>query len=229
MDRVPGTAAIGPFHRDPWYVEHRAVVGAQLAEMLAAIHAVDVPDGIFAAAPEPAMAAPREAARWRQELDATPDACSPPVARALRWLEQHQPKPPARVTIVHGDYRTGNIVHGHEDRGVDGLRAVLDWELAHVGDPLEDVAYAQLVCWRVGTDRVGGLVDLDRWPGLYGEAAGVPVDPASLRWWEVLGSVKMACLTSRAAGTAPSGDEQELLERLFADIGRELDERLLVT
>jgi aminoglycoside phosphotransferase (APT) family kinase protein len=106
---------------------------------------------------------------------------------------------------------------------------VLDWELAHVGDPLEDVAYAQLVCWRVGTDRVGGLVDLDRWPGLYGEAAGVPVDPASLRWWEVLGSVKMACLTSRAAGTASSGAEQALLERLFADIGRELDERLLVT
>lgn len=99
--------------------------------------------------------------------------------------------------------------------------------MAHLGDPLEDLAWAQLVCWRVGTDRVGGLVDLARWPELYGAAAGWAPDLAALRWWEVLGSVKMACLVWRAAEAVTAPAERALLERLFADLGTELDRRLL--
>jgi aminoglycoside phosphotransferase (APT) family kinase protein len=228
MERIAGTAAIGPFHRDPWYLEHREEIGSQFAALLAAVHGADVPEGLLGPPPEAATVGAREAARWRSELEATPEARTPTVDRALAWLETHGPRPPARVTLVHGDYRTGNIIHGHDDLGADGLRAILDWEMAHLGDPLEDVGYAQLSCWRVGTDRVGGLVPLDLWPAVYGVAAGVEVDPPTLRWWEVLASVKMACLTWRAAGTTEPGAERDLLLRLCGEIGQELDGRLLV-
>ncbi|MCM3923630.1 phosphotransferase family protein [Frankia sp. AiPs1] len=227
MERCAGTAAIGPLHRDRWYVEHRAELAAWFAATLAAIHAADVPADILDGRPDPARVAGRELARWSGELRATPQAQTAVLDRALAWLAANPPPPPARVTLLHGDYRTGNILHGHGDGGPSGLRTVLDWEMAHFGDPLEDVAWAQLVCWRVGTDRVGGLVDLARWPELYGAAAGRAPDLAALRWWEVLGSVKMACLVWRAAEGVTAPAERALLERLFADLGTELDRRLL--
>lgn len=227
MERCSGTAAIGPLHRDPWYVQHRAELADWFAATLAAIHAADVPADILGARPDPARVAGVELARWSGELRATPRAHTGVLDRALGWLAANPPPPPVRVTLLHGDYRTGNILHGHGDGGPDGLRTVLDWEMAHVGDPLEDLAWAQLVCWRVGTDRVGGLVDLARWPDLYGAAAGWAPDLAALRWWEVLGSVKMACLVWRAAEAVTVPAERALLERLFADLGTELDRRLL--
>ncbi|WP_055752112.1 phosphotransferase family protein [Frankia sp. AvcI1] len=228
MQRCSGTAAIGPLHRDPWYVEHRAELAVWFAATLAAIHAADVPaDVLGGVRPDPARVAGAELARWSGELRATPQAHTAVLDRALGWLAANPPPPPARVTLLHGDYRTGNILHGHGDGGPSGLRTVLDWEMAHLGDPLEDLAWAQLVCWRVGTDRVGGLVDLARWPELYGAAAGWAPDLAALRWWEVLGSVKMACLVWRAAEAVTAPAERALLERLFADLGTELDRRLL--
>lgn len=227
MERCSGTAAIGPLHRDPWYVRHRAELAAWYAETLAAIHAADVPADILGGRPDPARVAGGELARWSGELCATPQAHTAVLDRALGWLAANPPPPPERVTLLHGDYRTGNILHGHGDGDPSGLRTVLDWEMAHFGDPLEDLAWAQLVCWRVGTDRVGGLVDLARWPELYGAAAGRAPDLAALRWWEVLGSVKMACLVWRAAEAVAAPAERALLERLFADLGTELDRRLL--
>jgi aminoglycoside phosphotransferase (APT) family kinase protein len=219
MDRVEGTAAVGPLLRDPYYVRRRGRFGRQKAEILAMIHAVAPPAGLFAAASlaDAGDAGPREVARWARAVSAVPDARTPAVRAAVRWLERHQPGRPDRVALVHGDYRTGNLLYGP-----DGIRAVLDWEMAHPGDPLEDVAFAQLVCWRVGTDRVGGLVTAERWIELYDRAAGGTVDRDSLHFWEVLNGVKMAALTLRAAQRLPPGRERDLLTRLFAQLDADL-------
>jgi aminoglycoside phosphotransferase (APT) family kinase protein len=227
MDRRPGTAAIGAFRRDPSYLDHRATLAAELAGILAAIHRADVDTDVLGPRPRPAEVGPLEVARWSDQLRAMPDARSPALDRALDWLVRERPRPPDRVVLVHGDYRIGNILHGPDGAGVPGLRTVLDWEMAHFGDALEDVAWAQLVCWRFGTGRVGGLVPPSHWADLYGRAAGTDLDRRSLRFWEVLGTVKMACVLWRAAAAASEPAERGLLRQLFADLSTELDDHLL--
>jgi aminoglycoside phosphotransferase (APT) family kinase protein len=228
MQRHPGTAAVGAFRRDEWYLAHVDDLAGQLATMLAGVHSIDVPATILGPCPAPADVAPAAVERWATELDATPDARSEPIDRAIGWLSDNLPLPPERVTAVHGDFRIGNVLHGRGGERPDGLWTILDWEMAHQGDPLEDVAWAQLVCWRVGTGRVGGLVPLDRWCALYAEAAGRVVDAAALRFWEVLGTIKMTCLIRRAAQVVDDERERALLRQLSAELLGELDHRLLV-
>jgi aminoglycoside phosphotransferase (APT) family kinase protein len=225
MERMEGITAVGPLLRDPHYVRRHDQFGRQKAEILAMIHARAAPADLFTgtgSAGAGDVVGGREAARWARAVSKVPDARTPAVRAAVRWLERHQPARQDRVALVHGDYRTGNLLYGP-----DGIRAVLDWEMAHPGDPLEDVAFAQLVCWRVETGRVGGLVTADRWIELYSRAARVTVDRDSLHFWEVLGTVKMAALTLRAGQRLPPGRERGLLTRLFAQLDSDLGDRLL--
>ena len=75
--------------------------------------------------------------------------------------------------------------------GPDGLRAVLDWELAHLGDPIEDLGWFCVRAWRFGsTDPAGGFGSRDELLAAYEAAGGGAVDPAELHWWEVLGTLK---------------------------------------
>jgi aminoglycoside phosphotransferase (APT) family kinase protein len=106
---------------------------------------------------------------------------------AFRWLEQNAPAPLETYRLVHGDYRNGNIIFGSE-----GVRAVLDWEVAHIGDPAEDLAWISTPPWRFGElDRpVGGLGSRQQLFEAYEAASGERVDPARVHYWEVLGSLR---------------------------------------
>lgn len=130
--------------------------------------------------------------RWREELDeiGTP---SPAFELALRWLDAHRP-PSARAAVVHGDFRLGNLVVGGR-----GLAAVLDWELVHAGDPLEDLGWFCVRAWRFGEDEreAGGLGDLEDLVGAYEQAAGTEVDRSVVRWWQVLGTLRWGVLCGR--------------------------------
>jgi aminoglycoside phosphotransferase (APT) family kinase protein len=103
----------------------------------------------------------------------------PIVALALRWLEDHLPEP-APPVLVHGDFRMGNLIVSP-----DGLAAVLDWELAHIGDAHEDLAYGCLTVWRFGhVDKAAyGLGGLAEYFAAYEAAGGIKVDPARFRFW----------------------------------------------
>lgn len=105
----------------------------------------------------------------------------PIIALALRWCEDHLPAP-APPVLVHGDLRLGNIM-----ATPSGLAAVLDWELAHVGDAHEDLAYGCMTVWRFGAiDKPAfGLADLDRYFAAYEAAGGGPVDRARFHFWLV--------------------------------------------
>jgi len=116
----------------------------------------------------------------------------PALEWAYRWLVQNRPagNPPC---VVHGDFRLGNLMVDQR-----GLRAVLDWELAHVGDPYEDVAWPMVRAWRFDHVRPAGVFpDRESWLSAYGEATGLDVDPDIVRWWEIAGTFKwgVICLT----------------------------------
>jgi aminoglycoside phosphotransferase (APT) family kinase protein len=146
-----------------------------IARELARIHALPL-DAIPAAIPR--MDSGESLAALKQRfIDYGGDR--PIIAAAIRWLEEHLPEP-ARPALVHGDLRLGNIMATR-----NGLAAVLDWELAHIGDAHEDLAYGCMTVWRFGAidHPAFGLADLDRYFAAYEAAGGAPVDRARFRFW----------------------------------------------
>ena len=131
---------------------------------------------------------------WRHELDKwekviDEDELAPqPVARAaIRWLRRNPPPPPPKISVVHGDYRTGNFLFNPEGH----IRAILDWEMCHLGDALEDVAWAADPLWAFQRpDRPGGMIGRAEAFAIWEKESGLKVDPERLRWWEVFNSLK---------------------------------------
>ena len=103
---------------------------------------------------------------------------------------------------MHGDYRIGNVIFGPE-----GVRAILDWELAHVGDPAEDLGWMCVRAWRFGSDDkpAGGIGTREELFAAYEDAGGAPVDPARVRFWEVFGNLKWAIICIAQARTHLDG------------------------
>jgi aminoglycoside phosphotransferase (APT) family kinase protein len=113
-----------------------------------------------------------------------------PVLELVRnWLVDTRPAP-GRTSLVHGDFRLGNMIVGP-----DGLRAVIDWELAHLGDPMEDLGWLCVKAWRFGmTPPVAGLGEYADLFTSYEASGGSPIDPVVVHWWEVLGTWKWAIM-----------------------------------
>lgn len=161
-------------------------VVSQLGGAMAHLHALDASDAP-AALPQPVGAGPIDTALATVDMLLTALLePSPTFAYGLRWLERHAPPEPERLTVVHTDIRTGNIIVGD-----DGLRAILDWEGSRIGDPIEDVAWPCLRMWRFREDArtVGGMAGVDVLQQSY-EAAGGTWDADRFTWWRVLGTVR---------------------------------------
>lgn len=136
---------------------------------------------------EPGRAWERELGRWERVIDE--DALEPqPIVRAvIRRLRRRPPPPPARLSVVHGDFRSGNFLFDAAGR----LHAVLDWEMAHLGDPLEDLAWSINPVWDWGRDgRCGALLAREEAIRVWEEASGLRAEPEALVWWELFACVK---------------------------------------
>jgi aminoglycoside phosphotransferase (APT) family kinase protein len=199
MERVDGETIPRRILRDDEYATARSRMTAQCGQIAARIHAAD-PSTL----PElPRLAAADQIAQQRELLDALGEA-HPAFELGLRWLEQRRPTPtrsaPAR--LVHGDFRNGNFIVGP-----DGIRAVLDWELAHMGEPAEDLGWLCVRSWRFGvTDRiVGGFGDLDELLAAYEQAGGCALDPEAVRFWIALGTIKWGVICIAQAFTHLDG------------------------
>ncbi len=183
MDRIEGETIARRILRDDEYATARGHLTAQCGEALARIHATP----LATLPPLDLLDAPAQIAQYRALIDGF-GAPHPAFELALRWLTDHAPALPASgARLVHGDFRNGNFIVGPE-----GLRAVLDWELSHLGDPIEDLGWVCVRSWRFGVDdrRVGGFGDLDALIEAYVAAGGDPVEPAHVRYWEVFGTLK---------------------------------------
>jgi aminoglycoside phosphotransferase (APT) family kinase protein len=182
MTRIPGETIARKIQRDPPYAEARAVLVAQLGAAAGALHRV--PTAVLPALPVRGVDHTLAALQRRCEVLPQPNAV---FEFSLRWLRRHQPVEPATLRLVHGDFRLGNVIVGAE-----GLRAVLDWEIAHLGDPAEDLAWVCLPPWRFGqiTQPVAGLGPRDELFAAWQAATGEAVDPARVRWWQAAGSLR---------------------------------------
>jgi aminoglycoside phosphotransferase (APT) family kinase protein len=182
MARVDGETIPRKILRDDEFADARPRLAKQCGEILAGIHALNA-----AALPQlRTMTAAREIAEMAKEV-AGFDWPRPVFELALRWLEDNDPGPSERVTLVHGDFRHGNLMIGP-----DGVRAVLDWELAHLGDPMEDLGWICVNSWRFGgIDRpVGGFGAREDLFAGYEAASGIVVDSERVKFWEVMGTLR---------------------------------------
>ncbi|MCO1660438.1 phosphotransferase family protein [Pseudonocardia humida] len=153
-------------------------------EVLAAIHRID-PAGVDLPAPDDPVRALRDL------YDGTGSAV-PTFELGFRELTRDRP-PACPRGLVHGDFRMGNLVVSADARG--GLAAVLDWELAHVGDPVEDMGWLCTKAWRFRRPAVvGGFGDVDDLLAGYAAGGGRPVDRAELHWWTVYGTLRWGVL-----------------------------------
>lgn len=192
---------------DEWAVARRRFV-AESAAALAAIHRIDP-------AAAPSLRAQDPLGQLVSLLDGLGQP-HPAFELGLRWLADHRP-PAGRTAVVHGDYRFGNVLVGP-----DGVVAVLDWELAHLGDPLEDLGWFCVRAWRFGGEApVAGLGSYDELFAAYEAAGGGPVDPAVVRWWEVLGTLRWGVICILQAHTHLSGASRSVE---LAAIGRRVCE-----
>lgn len=128
-----------------------------------------------------------ELSHWERVIDTDALGAEPLTRAAIRWLRRNPPPPAQRISIVHGDYRSGNFLYDGE--GV--IRAILDWEMWHLGDPLEDLAWTLNPLWSwPNVALVGRLLPRDEAIGIWEQASGLHASPEPLRWWEVFTNVK---------------------------------------
>ena len=197
MERLEGETIARRLLRDDAYAEARPRLARQFGRVLARIHAIG-PERI----PE------------LERVDALPLLVQlyegfgeprPAIELGLRYLAEHRP-PPGGDTLVHGDFRTGNLLIGP-----DGLRGVLDWELVHRGDPMQDLGWLCTKAWRFGSPHpVGGFGPREELLAGYAEAGGTPPSLETLAWWELYGTVRWALLCRRQAERHLSGAEPSL-------------------
>jgi aminoglycoside phosphotransferase (APT) family kinase protein len=186
----------------------------QMAEELAKIHAIPRERLPF-------LRASDVVERMREELD-TVDEPHPAIELGLTWAEERVARNRSPV-VAHGDWRIGNLVVTEH-----GLEYVLDWEFAHVGDPVEDVAWPLVRAWRFGADdrRLGGVGDVEPYLARYVELTGNDITWDELYVWEVLGNAKWAigCLTQsrRHLNGLDRSVEFAVLGRMAAEMEYEL-------
>jgi aminoglycoside phosphotransferase (APT) family kinase protein len=184
MREVTGGTAAGLLEPEP-YGEHAASIGTQLFTALGRIHA-EAPEKAGLPAMAPADAAPARLAHWRAAFEADRFRPEPVVEAGLRWLEAHLPPPPERISIVHGDYRSGNFLHDGQGR----LLAILDWEMVHPGDAHEDLAWACDPLWSNFSGRPGATCRLAEAVACWQAASGLVLDPQAWRWWRLFAQVQ---------------------------------------
>lgn len=217
MERIDGCWTSAEVLLDPRMERVRPAVAERKLAILAEIHRFDwqAHDLEFLGVPpSPDVCATRELAHWRGVICAETLEPQPVLEAAMNWLAAHPPPPAQRIALVHGDYRTGNFLF--DRRGA--IRGILDWEMAHLGDPLEDVAWMCQKSWQYARDgRPGGLFSREEAYAGYAAASGLTVDPAAVRWWEVLANVKLAAIFLTGARSFVEGRTNEIL---MAVVGR---------
>lgn len=208
-DKVPG-AAVVPWvspSEPPLEEGYRRALGTQFIDALAALHRLD-----WAAQPVAALAhgITRENAAllnveyWEAQIARWAMRPFPLAEEGVRWLKTHAPVA-ERVALVHGDYRTGNFL---EQGG--RITAILDWELVHLGDPHEDLAWASMPMYMGGSPYLCRLCEPDWFFERYARQAGLAVSKPAVHYYQVFSFLKLAATHMAAARCFEEGRSNDM-------------------
>jgi aminoglycoside phosphotransferase (APT) family kinase protein len=206
MERLHGIVPVQWRGKDPTVFpsdEARREIGHQFVDILARIHGVDW-QAAGLALPGAPLLDPLESAHswidhWSDYYEASVLVDLPVMRYAIGWMRVNATCTGV-LTLCHGDYRLGNFMV--RDGIVNGI---FDWELAHVSDPVEDVAYSGLPLFRGRNPLLSQLLARDDYFDRYEERTGVRVDPDVFRFWTVLGLVKAAASHLRGSRAFEEG------------------------
>jgi aminoglycoside phosphotransferase (APT) family kinase protein len=209
MGRVDGGLAASPIAIDP-YAPHAETLGRELFGLLGRIARTNV-DGLpISRAFDP----PALDGCWRRELSIWEaillrDERHPqPIARAaLRRLARNPPPAAQKLSVVHGDYRSGNFLHAGAK-----VIAILDWEMAHLGDPLEDLAWCIDPLWgHFDKERAAGVLPVGEAIMVWERESGLKADPKALAWWRLFSAVKGQAIWTTSGKAFVSGGGRDLV------------------
>lgn len=188
-ERVEGGEVASSFARAP-FGEHGDRLGDSFFTTLGRLAAFDpagTPLAEHAVVPAPGDCWRIALDYWEGVIDGDALAPIPVVRAAIRRLRASPPPPAQAVRIVHGDYRSGNLMHD----GAGGILAMFDWEMAHLGDPLEDLGWALDPIWdHHAPDQVCGMCSREAAIASWERSSGMTADPSALRWWSLFNAVK---------------------------------------
>ena len=217
MERIAGCDAAPTTLMEPRFQPLHETIARRMYEILGAIATFDwAPTDIARMTPAPTVGT-----AWSMQLDhweriITDNELSPqPIARAgIRWLRANPPPPAQRVSVVHGDYRVGNFLFNTEGE----IHGVLDWEMAHLGDPIEDLAWSMNESWQWANrdGRPGGIITVEEACRVWSEASGLEVDDHALHWWRVFCDVKCQGIWLTGAKSFEEGRSNELILPIVA-------------
>ena len=210
MEKVPGECP-SPWRKTgrDYYAAaaERGVLPVSFTDALVAIHNVDWrAAGLdFLGVPEPGQDfARREVSKWRRFIEQSGQPVHPILVDLIGWLDANAPATD-RLTLVHGAYRTGNVLIDD-----DRVSAVLDWELQVIGDPMYDVAYMLTELNREGTELLSNVVPRDLFFDRYQSATGIEIDEDRCRYYQLLYAMRSAAFWMSAAGLYAEGANTDL-------------------
>lgn len=208
MERVEGETLARHILRDDEFVDARTNFARQCGQILGRLRVANR-RGV------PGLDCEDQLERWTEILRLT-EVPVPTFEWALRYLHRERPAK-HEPTLVHGDFRLGNLI-----LGPDGVKAVLDWELVHLGDALEDLGWLCARPWRFrGPEPVGGMGQYEDLIESYERESGVSVDLDELRWWEVFATLRWGIICLLQAARHLTGSERSVE---LATIGRRVAE-----
>lgn len=219
MEKLPGDVPVPAARPDgtgPLSDGERTSLGPQVALSLAELHRIDwrklgfdflgVPDS-------GAGAATRELARWTTRLERAGYEPAPILVESLQWLHANRPATD-EIALVHGDYRLGNFLV-ESDGQTARLSGILDWEMVHLGDPLEDLAWCISPLWRGGTEFAGAMLPPGEFVAAYESASGRRADPERLHFYALLAVVKMLAIMLTGIRAFEDGRTRDLRMATF--------------
>lgn len=225
LELVDGETLAPRLFREDRYVEAREKIPRQLGELLAPIHRIPLSPELEKVLGKGPAGNPAEFVLDQYERIFRAVAFDPlPVFElAFRYLRKRLPES-REVRVLHGDYRLGNIIFDET-----GVVSILDWELAHLGDPLEDLAWTMVRAWRFGHDDrdVAGLGPREELIAGYEAAGGEKVDADRLHWWQYFGNLRWGVITLIQAAPYVQGQSKDLEKGVIGRRAAEVEAELL--